>query len=194
MTLIEARPDGQEMYVQNGWLRLSHRKLDEARSTALQPMHTHLRADQQQLAPSEPVQARVEFMPFNHVFRAGSAIRLQIDAPGGYFQITPLPAVNSIYHDVARPSALVLGWLPGGEAQAPLPQCGTLLNQPCRESEEPTPPGSLLVSGNSASSTPYTGSVSRADTGGCNAGLGSYDPIWLTMLLLAWLGLRRARI
>ena len=30
VTLTEVRPDGTERYVQNGWLRLSHRKLDDA--------------------------------------------------------------------------------------------------------------------------------------------------------------------
>src|SRR4029079_6809541 len=33
VTLTEVRPDGQEEYVQAGWLRASHRKLDEAQST-----------------------------------------------------------------------------------------------------------------------------------------------------------------
>ena len=38
VTLTEVRPDGTERYVQNGWLRLSHRKLDPARSTDAQPV------------------------------------------------------------------------------------------------------------------------------------------------------------
>ena len=33
VTLSEVRPDGNETYVQNGWLRASHRKLDPALST-----------------------------------------------------------------------------------------------------------------------------------------------------------------
>ena len=45
VTLSEVRPDGTERYVQNGWLRLSHRKLDRARSTALAPFHTDLEED-----------------------------------------------------------------------------------------------------------------------------------------------------
>ena len=42
------------------------------------------------------------------------------------------PGVNSIYADLAHPSALVLGELKGGRAGAALPPCDTLLNQPCR--------------------------------------------------------------
>jgi hypothetical protein len=45
VTLSEVRPDGTERYVQNGWLRLSHRKLDHTRSTVLDPIHTDLQAD-----------------------------------------------------------------------------------------------------------------------------------------------------
>ena len=45
VTLSEVRPDGNETYVQNGWLRASHRKLDAARSTALDPVPTHLKGD-----------------------------------------------------------------------------------------------------------------------------------------------------
>ena len=38
--LSEIRPDGQENYIQNGWLRASRRKLDEAQSTELRPVPT----------------------------------------------------------------------------------------------------------------------------------------------------------
>jgi hypothetical protein len=34
------RADGRERYVQNSWLRLSHRKLDLERSTTRAPFHT----------------------------------------------------------------------------------------------------------------------------------------------------------
>lgn len=145
VTLIEVRPDGQELHVQNGWLRLSHRKLDEQRSTVLQPVHTDLQADAAMLVPGEPVHARIELMPFNHVFRAGSAIRLAIDAPGGWFQILPVPATNSVHHTAQMPSSVVLGWLQGHRARAPLPACGTLLNQPCRANAKAVPEGRLVL-------------------------------------------------
>src|SRR5262249_51085586 len=40
VTLSEIRPDGLEMYVQNGWLRASHRRLDRKDSTILDPRPT----------------------------------------------------------------------------------------------------------------------------------------------------------
>jgi putative CocE/NonD family hydrolase len=159
VTLSEVRPDGQETYVENGWLRLSHRRLDAGRSTALRPDHSYREADSEQLTPGKPVPGRIEMEPFDHVFRAGSAIRLSIDAPGGWFQITPLAATNSVYHQPGMDSKLVLGWLPGATAHAPLPACDTLLNQPCRPSAEPVPEGSLTVPG---SARRWTGGPRRS--------------------------------
>jgi len=45
ITLSEVRPDGKETYVQSGWLRASHRKLNDGESTVLRPIQTHLAAD-----------------------------------------------------------------------------------------------------------------------------------------------------
>jgi predicted acyl esterase len=145
VTLSEIRPDGQEMYVMNGWLRMSQRRLDRRRSTVLRPWHSFKRSQLELLTPGTPVRARIELQPFNHVFRAGSAIRLTIDAPGSWFGIVPAPAQNTIYHQRKRDSRLVLGWLPGGQAQAPLPACGTVLNQPCRANSGSAPQGSFTI-------------------------------------------------
>jgi hypothetical protein len=145
VTLSEVRPDGQETYVENGWLRLSHRRIDPARSSVLRPDHSYAQADATQLTPGTPVLARIEMQPFDHVFRAGSAIRLSIDAPGGWFQVVPQAATNSVYHQPGMDSKLVLGFLPGAVAHAPLPACDTLRNQPCRPSAEPAPEGSMTI-------------------------------------------------
>ncbi len=182
VTLIEARPDGQELHVQNGWLRLSHRALDTVQSTELQPVHSDLQDDAAPLMPGEPAPVRIELMPFNHVFRAGSAIRLAIDAPGGWFQILPTPATNSVHHTPAMPSSLVLGWLPGRRAQAALPECGTLLNQPCRASTEEIPHGSLVLGG----SPPI-------DDGDGSGSSGGAMPLATLVLLWMLAGWRRRR-
>jgi hypothetical protein len=97
--------------------------------------------------------------PFDHVFRAGSAIRLTIDAPGGYFQIRPGPATNTVYHQPGMDSKLVLGFLPGATAHAPLPRCGSLLNQPCRPNAKPVPGGRLTI-------TASASTISSTSTGG----------------------------
>jgi putative CocE/NonD family hydrolase len=147
VTLSEVRPDGQEMYVENGWLRASDRRLDPAKSTALRPYHSFRAADAEPLTPLQPVLARIELLPFDHVFRAGSAIRLSIDSAGGYFAIVPEAAMETIYHQPGMASKLVLGWLPGATAHAPFPACGSLLNQPCRPNATPVPSGTLTTPG-----------------------------------------------
>jgi putative CocE/NonD family hydrolase len=145
VTITEVRPDGQETYVARGWLRASQRKLDPKLSTVTRPYQTQQQSDLQLLTPLTPVLARVEVLPFDHVFRARSAIRMIVDTPsqtGGWnFLVRPTAAQNTILHDREHPSRLVLGTLPGGRAKAPLPACNTLLNQPCRASAYPAPAG-----------------------------------------------------
>jgi uncharacterized protein len=150
ITLAEVRPDGQETYVVRGWLRASHRGLDRARSTGLAPFHTDQEADARPLVPGRPTLMRVQLWPFDHVFRQGSSVRLWIDAPtgmtGGWsLDFLKVPAINRIYADRRHPSALALGYLKGGRADAPLPTCDTLLNQPCRQSLAPAPSGRMRI-------------------------------------------------
>jgi predicted acyl esterase len=141
VTLTEVRGDGQERFIQSGWLRASHRKLDTAESTPLQPFHTHLEPDAEPLPAGAFVPARVALFPFTHVIRPGSRLRLNIEAPGGnqpfwkYDTITPHGVRNDIAHSVGRPSKLALPVLPPGEAPAvpaSAPPCPSLRNQPCR--------------------------------------------------------------
>ncbi|HVJ86585.1 MAG TPA: CocE/NonD family hydrolase, partial [Caulifigura sp.] len=51
ITLSEVRPDGLEMLIQSGWLRASHRALDEPASSPLRPVHPHTREAAQKLVP-----------------------------------------------------------------------------------------------------------------------------------------------
>src|SRR3954447_1726781 len=135
-TITEVRPDGQELYVERGWLTASQRKLDPRATTATMPVHTHLESDVEPLVPGTPTAMRVEILPFDHVFRAGSRIRLIIDTPSqtGGWNFKPLAdaGVNSILHDAKHPSELVIGTVPGASAPAAYPACDMLLNQPCR--------------------------------------------------------------
>ena len=140
VTMTEVRPDGQEEYVQAGWLRASHRKLDPTQSTATRPYQTHQQADQELLTPGTPTFMRIEIFPFGHVFRAGSRIRISIEGPKFLpelwgFAALPVPATNLVYHDAAHPSSLALPVLPGftiPAADQSLPACGSLIREPCR--------------------------------------------------------------
>lgn len=53
MTCSEVRPDRLEMLVQIGWLRASHRVLDENASTALRPRYVHTAKSIRKLVPGQ---------------------------------------------------------------------------------------------------------------------------------------------
>ncbi|MEZ4381203.1 MAG: CocE/NonD family hydrolase [Nannocystaceae bacterium] len=138
VNLTEVRPDGQEIYVQSGWLRASHRGLSDE-STPLRPIHTHLEEDAAPLVPGAWTAVRVELFPFAHAFRAGSRIRLSVDNPGGSrpewtFIVSDLPegTTHAVGHNEANPSSVLLPVVPGLSAATQLPPCPSLRGQPCR--------------------------------------------------------------
>jgi predicted acyl esterase len=137
VTVSEVRPDGQEMYVQSGWLRASHRALDEAESSVLQPVHTHRAADAEQLPDGKFAPVRVEIFPFAHVFRAGSQIRISVDAPGNNRPVWIFDTISGGEQVIiglggATASKVVLPVIPGINPPATYPKCGSLRGQPCR--------------------------------------------------------------
>lgn len=140
VTLTEVRADGSERYVQNGWLRLSHRKLDLTRTTPLAPFHTDLEEDARPMPSHKYVQARVQIFPFAYSFRAGSQIRLTIQAPGGDRPLWTFATLTgsklgtvSVGRDRWHPSRVVLPVLPEnpGLPATPAP-CPSLRAEPCR--------------------------------------------------------------
>jgi predicted acyl esterase len=62
--------------VAKGWLRASHRELDQSRCTLLRPWHSHTRI--QKLRPNEPVPLEIELWPSATFFETGSTLRLTI--------------------------------------------------------------------------------------------------------------------
>jgi uncharacterized protein len=60
--------------VAKGWLRLSHRELDENQSTETRPWHTHRRI--QKVGLGEVTPADVEILPSSTIFESGSSLRL----------------------------------------------------------------------------------------------------------------------
>lgn len=140
----QVRPDGQEVYVQRGWLRASHRKLDPARTTPTRPYQTHREADSALLTPGEVTPMRVELFPTGQVFRKGSSLRLYVEAPSAFsglwgFVGLPVPALNTISTSAAQPSSIALSVLPDFVPPTPEPSCAALDNQPCRDNPLPVP-------------------------------------------------------
>jgi uncharacterized protein len=139
VTLSEVRPDGRETYVQNGWLRASHRKLDPRRSTVLDPSPTHLAGDAAPLPRRRYALVRVPIFPVAHAFRAGSRIRVTVQAPGGdrprwdFATVDRGRTRNTVGLGAARASSLVLPIVAGATAQGtPLPGPTALRGQPSR--------------------------------------------------------------
>lgn len=123
VTLQAFSPDGREVEFQGtvdphtplaqGWLRASHRKLCEKRSTPFQPYHTH--DEKQPLIPGEIYELDIEIWPTCIVLPAG--YRLALDIRGHDFS---RPSVNGdqpyggsgpFLHDDAsdRPASIFAG-------------------------------------------------------------------------------------
>ena len=135
-TLTEIRPDGQERYVQRGWLRMSARALDTSQSTELRPILLDTPGSIRALTPGVPVLGRVELTKFSYAFRRGSRIRIWIDTPsatgGNDFNHLSIRSMNSVWHDAGHPSRLVLGVLSDVKVPAQRAACDAVVMQPCR--------------------------------------------------------------
>jgi predicted acyl esterase len=138
-SVTEVRPDGQERYVQSGWLRASLRKLAPT-ETPLWPEHTYTKEDEALLVPGQWTAARVGICSFGHVFRTGSRIRIIIDTPGGTRaawqfanKIFPGTVRQDISHSPMYPSSVLLPVLEGVPSTTPLPPCPSLRAQECRD-------------------------------------------------------------
>jgi uncharacterized protein len=150
VTISEVRKDGQEQYVQRGWLRMSMRKLGPS-STATWPRPTYQKADVQKLGIGVPTYARIPILPVEHLFRKGSSIRISIEAPVGVtgllysFRFDPTPAIDTVWHDRDRISEWVFNTVPVTGTVPSSPACNTVLQEPCRTNNEPVPSGTLAI-------------------------------------------------
>jgi predicted acyl esterase len=73
-----ARPFGHISPIAQGRLKVSHRKVDEAKSTNYRPYLTHLASDNAPLTSGEVVKVEVEFWPMTALVPAGYQLRLDI--------------------------------------------------------------------------------------------------------------------
>ena len=145
-TISEVRPDGNETFVQNGWIRASERQLSagsnnpiDQQSTVLEPEPSMLAADAQPMPADQFVPVVIPLYYEGHVYRAGSRIRITIAAPNGTQPIWSFgetepdgTATVSIAESPSMPSSLVLPVVPGVEVPTGLPPCPSLRNEPCR--------------------------------------------------------------
>jgi uncharacterized protein len=145
-TVTEVRPDGNETFVQNGWMRASERKLATSannlfkqRSTLLEPIPSEAAADVRPMPANRFVEVVIPLYYEGHVYRAGSRIRVTIAAPNGtqpvwsFSQTVPNGTARvSIEFSRSMPSSLILPVVPGVDVPTGLPPCPSLRNEPCR--------------------------------------------------------------
>ena len=147
-TVSEVRPDGNETFVQNGWVRADERKLASSassnnmlhqKSTLLEPILSMRAADVQPMPKGRFVEIVIPLYYEGHVYRAGSRIRVTISAPNGtqpiwsFSQTKPAGTAKvSVAFSKGMPSSLILPVVPGVSVPTALPPCPSLRNEPCR--------------------------------------------------------------
>ena len=70
-----------------GWLRVSHRELDNAKTTIDRPYHTHAR--KLLLQPNEIVPVDIEILPTSTLFHAGETLQLRVQGNDSFRHKTP---------------------------------------------------------------------------------------------------------
>lgn len=110
--------DGSERVVSRGWLKASHREMDESKSKPYQPFHPHTRSIA--IDPGKIFEYAIDIRETSYVFKAGHRIRLKIksqDAPWegkGYDYAIhrhftrSRETVHTIHHTSEYPSYLLL--------------------------------------------------------------------------------------
>jgi uncharacterized protein len=105
--------------VGHGLLKVSHRAVDEARSTEYWPVHTHAEADHQPLEDGEIVPIEVGLYPSSALIRKGSRLRIDVQpySPAGlpsraYDESYHVGASNTVYTGPDHPSYVQLPVVP----------------------------------------------------------------------------------
>ncbi|HUA12500.1 MAG TPA: CocE/NonD family hydrolase [Solirubrobacteraceae bacterium] len=150
-TVGEISPEGNETFVQNGWLRASERKLAknaknmfDQEPTTLEPIPTFLAKNVKAMPAAHFVPLVVPLYFEGHAYRAGSRIRLTIAAPNGTQPVWSFGATEpegttshvELEFSAGKPSSLVLPIVPGVSVPAEQPPCPSLRNEPCRAAED----------------------------------------------------------
>ncbi len=127
-TISEVRPDGKETFVQGGWVRAKARKLDDAKSTELEPVQSLRQEDFSPMPSDQVVPVTIPLYYEGHMYRAGSRIRVRISAPNGdqpiwaFSEADPPGQANvAIGYGGSMPSRLELPVVPGVSAPTSLP-------------------------------------------------------------------------
>ena len=121
-SVLDVAPDGREVELTRGFLRASHREVDEERSELWRPFHPH--TGREPVEPGRIYEYRIELSPLASVFAPGHRIKLSISCLdhtawpprdielGADHQPWHLcrkaTVTHTIFHDAANPSRLLL--------------------------------------------------------------------------------------
>jgi hypothetical protein len=115
--LKEIDGKGNEKLLTRGWLKGSHREIDEERSQPWTPHHPHTR--EEPLIPNTIYEFNIEVIPTANLFKAGSRILLKISCTdevpkdsiealsGGHLKRQSSSRIT-VFHDADRPSHVLL--------------------------------------------------------------------------------------
>ncbi len=109
--LYDVDGDQSERLVTKGYLKASHRELDQGRSKPYQPFHPHTQSDP--VEPGRVYEYAMEFRQTSNVFKAGHRIRLVIRGqeqafPWGGLVPNSKETQHTIFHDREHQSYLLL--------------------------------------------------------------------------------------
>ncbi|MCC5950591.1 MAG: CocE/NonD family hydrolase [Acidimicrobiia bacterium] len=141
VSLSEVRPDGIEVLLTIGWLRLSARAEDPSATDGLFIGRTFAADDAEPIPAGELVEARVQIPSVGAPIRAGSQLMIRISTPGrdhALWKFASLHADDEVpTHRIGRgpatPSSLSLTFLPAPAIPSALAPCPALRGQACRE-------------------------------------------------------------
>jgi hypothetical protein len=110
-------PDGRETKVSGGWLKASHRELDESKSKPYKPYHPHTRS--LPVVPGRVYEYAIDLCSTSRVFKALHSLQLVIQGqesgwppPAFYHVSNMIETTHTIYHTREYPSYLLLPVIP----------------------------------------------------------------------------------
>jgi putative CocE/NonD family hydrolase len=106
-------------WITKGWLRASHRALDRAKSTEMEPYHSHTSSEP--IEPDKVYRFDISLEPMAHRFKKGNRIRLEIvngdsvvtDVLWTHYYVPSKIGIDTICHSAECPSALTLPVMAG---------------------------------------------------------------------------------
>ncbi|OGA67295.1 MAG: hypothetical protein A3G81_25325 [Betaproteobacteria bacterium RIFCSPLOWO2_12_FULL_65_14] len=123
LKVMDVKPDATATMVSKGNLKASFRRVDEAWSGPGQPFHPF--ETQELLEPGRIYEFQIELVPMFHTFGANHRLQVQIASEDVQYsnpmrqidvQLLPWPVANTVHHDAAHPSHLLLPVVPDAPA------------------------------------------------------------------------------